>query len=152
MVLHLNFLHPEHASAKKHNNNSCVLKVTAGGHSLLLTGDIGKTAEREMVRQYGSALHADVLLVPHHGSASSSTPDFIEAVAPTYAIIPVGHLNRYRHPRDKVVKRYLNHGIQVLNTTRDGAISLKMGPEVGIKTPSCYRIDHNRFWHQLAKK
>src|SRR3546814_21192444 len=89
----------------KDNNRSCVLHVSSRFGSLLLPGDIERKAEsRLLARQKDIA--ADVLVVPHHGSKTSSTMDFIEKVQPQVAIFTVGYRNRFGHPKDAVVERY----------------------------------------------
>ena len=120
------FLHPaEGKIEKKRNNQSCVLKVSYGEHQLLLTGDIESPVEKRLLE---SDIQAEVLLVPHHGSLSSSTEYFIRAVDPEWAIVTAGRYNRYRHPREAVLERYEVMGIPVLNTIDQGAIELHFVP------------------------
>jgi competence protein ComEC len=73
------------------------------------------------------SLRADVLVVPHHGSRSSSTPAFIDAVAPRLALMPIGYRNRFGHPRPEVVERYQDRQAQVLRTDQSGAVRLTLG-------------------------
>jgi competence protein ComEC len=105
------------------NNNSVVLKVTYKDASFLFTGDIEKSAESQLVR-LNRDIKADVLKVPHHGSASSSTYNFINAVQPTVAIISVGYRNFYRHPASSVVRRYERSKVNIYRTDFDGAITI----------------------------
>jgi competence protein ComEC len=99
-----------------------VLRLIYGSVSFLLTGDIENPAEQELVAR-GIDLHADVLKVPHHGSRTSSTEEFVDAVKPKYAIVSVGQRSRFGHPNQEVVDRYASHGIDLLWTGRDGTIS-----------------------------
>jgi competence protein ComEC len=90
-------------------------------------------------------LRADILIVPHHGSKTSSTPEFLAAVAPRQAVFQLGWHNHYRHPHPKVLERYDQAAIPILRTDRDGAIriSLQAGepPQV-----SKFRVDEARYW------
>lgn len=104
------------------NNRSCVLKVTSNDLRLLLPGDIEQEAEQQLVASYEAELDADILVVPHHGSRTSSTAAFIDAVSPAYALFPVGYRNRYGFPKDDVVQRYQEREISLLRTDRHGAL------------------------------
>jgi competence protein ComEC len=88
---------------------------------MLLAGDIEARSEAEMLGRE-SELDADILLVPHHGSRTSSTADFVDAVAPTFGVISAGHRNRFRHPHPAVVARYGERRIILRRTDRDGAL------------------------------
>jgi len=114
---------PDAAHAKRSNDLSCVLKVSAGGRSMLLTGDIEKGAEADMLWRDRDRLRSDVLLVPHHGSRTSSTPEFLAAVGATAAVIPVGYRNRFGHPNGEVLGRL---AMEVFRTDRRGAITAKL--------------------------
>lgn len=137
-------LHPD-SPEWRGNDGSCVLKVSLGEQAVLLTGDIEAKAERALLARYGTGLRASVLLMPHHGSASSSTPDFLAAVAPAWAIAPVGYGNRFRFPRDQVLARYARHGIPVLRTDRDGAVSIAFSGE-GPPSVTRHRELAPRIW------
>lgn len=106
------------------NNNSLVTRFTSGAISLLLCGDITAKAEKEIMTREGDRLKSTVLFVPHHGSDSSSTPGFIEAVKPQIGIISAGRQNRYHFPHPAVLKRYRQAKTCLLRTDQDGAISL----------------------------
>jgi competence protein ComEC len=106
---------------------SCVLKVTAAGHSVLLTSDIEAWSEELLLAAHPGELKSDVLLVPHHGSRTSSTPEFIAAVAAPQVIFPVGYRNRFNHPRPDVVERYRASGAAMSRTDRDGALTIRLG-------------------------
>lgn len=138
-------LHPAAGSAASRNDASCVLKVTAGEHALLLTGDIEKAAERRLLQQDPTLLRADILVAPHHGSNTSSTTPFIHAVNPTYVLFPVGYRNRFGFPRPPVLQRYQQAGVIPLATASAGAISFTLGQ--GTLQPSRYRHTARRYWH-----
>lgn len=131
---------------RKHSNGaSCVLRVGAGSHAVLLTGDIEAAQETDLVRHMSERLRADALLVPHHGSMSSSTAGFIAAVAPRVALIQAGYRNRFGHPRAEVLQRYAAAGTRIVRTDRDGAILLRVSP-AGLVW-SDWRGQRPRYWH-----
>jgi competence protein ComEC len=139
-------LHPPPAlydAAAKSNDRSCVLRVAARDASLLLTGDI--EARSEAVLLATAPLHADVLLVPHHGSRTSSTTAFIAATRPATAIVTAGYRNRFGHPKPDIVARYRAAHATMLRTDRDGAVSVGLGP--GGITVRAERDAHRRYWH-----
>ncbi|MFA6030217.1 MAG: ComEC/Rec2 family competence protein [Elusimicrobiota bacterium] len=103
------------------NNCSIVLKIAYGGNSLLLTGDAETEVEARLVSQYGTALHAQVLKVGHHGSARSSTKEFLAFVRPQRAYISVGK-NSYGHPTTDALTRLAAVGAQVLRTDQNGTL------------------------------
>ena len=101
---------------------SCVLKVTdAAGRSALLTGDIEARQEAELLASAPAALRSDILVVPHHGSRTSSTPAFLAAVSPRVAVIQAGYRNRFGHPHPAVLAGYQAAGIEVVRTDHCGA-------------------------------
>lgn len=106
------------------NNNSLVLKVTYGDIAFLFPGDIMAAAEKRLVERMGTVLKSTVLLAPHHGSRTSSTAPFLDAVDPSLVVISVGWRNRYRFPHAAVMRRYRRTGCKVLRTDTDGAVSM----------------------------
>ena len=130
----------------KANARSCVLRIRAGGRAILLAGDIEAAQEAALLKTGAERLRADVLLAPHHGSGTSSSASFLQAVAPTLGIFQVGHRNRYRHPKKEVYARYAEMGIERMRTDQRGAITLQLSagraPEV-----SAWRDTHARYWH-----
>jgi competence protein ComEC len=128
----------------KPNSVSCVLSVTdAQGQRVLLTGDLEAEQEARLAREEPGALRSDVLLVPHHGSKTSSSPVFLEAVSPRLALAQAGYRNRYGHPAPEVVNRYVERAIPWLTTVECGAWSAASneGPA------SCERQRSRRYWH-----
>ncbi|MEO8935557.1 MAG: DNA internalization-related competence protein ComEC/Rec2 [Burkholderiaceae bacterium] len=129
----------------KPNARSCVLRVEARGRVLLLTADIEKAQESALIERRQGAIASDVLLVPHHGSRTSSTASFLDAVHPRIAIVQAGYLNRFGHPRADVLARYAARGIPVLRNDRDGAITVVVdGGGIAVDR---YRWSHRRYWY-----
>jgi competence protein ComEC len=127
----------------KPNTLSCVLAVTdAQGHRLLLTGDLEAGQEQRLVREQPEALRSRVLLVPHHGSKTSSSSDFIDAVAPQTAVVQAGFANRFGHPAPEVERRYAERGIAFVRSDRCGAWQWTSG-----ESPACQREVGRRYWH-----
>ena len=125
-------LHPveaNYANPKlKTNDLSCVLRVGNEAGSALLTGDIEARTEADLVRRDGGALHVNLLVVPHHGSRTSSTPEFIAAVAPDVAVFTPGYRNRFGHPRPEIVARYAEAGVPTYRTDYEGALTFTFEP------------------------
>ncbi len=128
------------------NNRSCVLKVSAAGGSVLLPGDIEAGRERWLLVHAGSKLAADLLIAPHHGSATSSTPDFLAAVHPRFVVFAAGYRNRYRFPRPEVLARYRDAGARLFDSARDGALGFSVSRAGGIRLLIRYRPQHSRPW------
>jgi competence protein ComEC len=141
-------LHPSAADYErklKPNALSCVLRVMAADTSALLPGDIEAAQEQELL-QSGQALQADWLLVPHHGSATSSTQAFLDAVQPSVAIVQAGYRNRFGHPRPDVLRRYNDLGVLVVQTPRCGASTWRSEQP---KLVQCERNQRQRYWHHV---
>ena len=114
-------LHPPANFRGSQNNASCVLRVQARGGSALLTGDIEARAERRLLA--GGLAGTTLLLAPHHGSGTSSSQIFLDALRPTLAIATAGYRNRYGHPHPAVAERYRQRSIPLWVTGRDGALT-----------------------------
>ncbi len=136
-------LHPAHAAVPAHNNASCVVKITGRYGSMLLTGDIEAQVEQRLL-QHRAKLRSDVLLVPHQGSQTSSTAEFIAAVQPQLAVVSTGYHNRYGHPHPKVVTRYKQAQIPFYDTAVSGALIVKFD-EGGISLDE-QREQGRRYW------
>ncbi|MCL4744752.1 MAG: DNA internalization-related competence protein ComEC/Rec2 [Burkholderiaceae bacterium] len=128
------------------NARSCVLLVAGPGGRVLLAGDIESAQERRLLEALGAArVRADVLLAPHHGSATSSTAEFLDAVAPSHALFQLGYRNRFRHPHPKVLARYRERRIALHRSDMHGAVTIRLGgAESGRVTR--HRIDARRYW------
>ena len=135
------FLHPASPDADSDNNTSCVLRITGPHGSALLTGDIEADAEAELVER--EITPADIVVVAHHGSRSSSTEQFVAATHATYAVMSAGYRNRWGFPKKQVTERWSAAGAQVLSTIEGGAIELEVS---GTTTVRQYRHDHHRYW------
>jgi competence protein ComEC len=147
-------MHPLPASyadpALKPNARGCTLKISAAGKSMLLAADIEAPQEADLLARSGPLLGADVLLAPHHGSGTSSTPAFLLAVHPALAVFQVGYRNRYHHPKAEVWQRYGALGIERLRTDQTGAITLDFSAPAAGKAPltvASYRSEHARYWY-----
>ncbi|HEC20178.1 MAG TPA: DNA internalization-related competence protein ComEC/Rec2 [Gammaproteobacteria bacterium] len=134
------------------NNRSCVLRVQAGGQSLLLSGDIERSTEAALVREFAEGLRSDVLVAPHHGSLTSSSPGFVAAVAPAVVLFPVGYGNRYGFPKPRVVQRYAGQGARLFDTAQQGAIELVLGGGEGVPGVRVYRQQERRYWHKSSSE
>jgi len=138
---------PETAYAepsRRDNDFSCVLKVSRGGQSLLITGDAERRGELELMES-GADLAATVLVVGHHGSRTSSLDDFVKQSHPRYGVFTVGFRNRYGHPHPQVVARFRQQNVRILRSDTGGLITLTFG-EAGV-VASEYRPSHRHYWH-----
>ncbi|TAJ79485.1 MAG: DNA internalization-related competence protein ComEC/Rec2 [Gallionellaceae bacterium] len=146
-------LHPSLSSYAqadiRDNERGCVLRISTGAHSVLLATDIERGTEQHLLEKYADKLSATLLIVPHHGSKTSSTMPFIKAVNPRYAVFTVGYRNRFHHPHPEVVARYRDAGIELLRSDEDGAILIEMDAKEFSVEP--YRKSHARYWQQSGK-
>lgn len=141
-------LHPladDYRTAAKSNDLSCVLKISTPGTAALLTGDIEARTEAALLARHGTELAATVMLPPHHGSRSSSSPEFIAGVSPRLTLISAGYRNRFGHPAAEVVERYAAAGIEMHRTDAEGALTVRLGHN-GVVTTS-ERTERHRYWH-----
>jgi competence protein ComEC len=134
-------LHPSGDAVARGNDSSCVLKVSARGGTLLVTGDIERRGESVLA---GQPLAADVVVVPHHGSATSSSPSFVSAVGAQYAIVSAGFANRWGFPRPEVRERWQQGGAAVLVTGDVGAVTVELDA-AGVAV-SAERDGRHRYW------
>lgn len=125
------------------NDDSCIVRVSDGDHSVLFTGDASKKIERILVKN-NIDIAASVLIAPHHGSKSSSSESFLQAVKPRYAIFSSGYLNRWHMPVSSVFLNYHRQGIETFNTAKDGMIQVKISAK-DIELSS-YRHDYFPYW------
>jgi len=142
-------LHPQPAdygTAGKPNAISCVLRISNGRSAALLAGDLEAPQEARLVGA-GAALAADVLLVPHHGSKTSSTAAFLDAVKPRISLVQAGYRNRFGHPAPPVMDRYRERGIAVVDTVHCGAAAWASAEPDRV---ACRRESAARYWHHRA--
>ncbi len=140
-------LHPGHrdyVALRRANDLSCVLRVSAGPHAVLLTGDLERAGEAALVERGAGALRADVLLVPHHGSRTSSSVELLAEVAPSWAVIAAGYGNRFGHPSAEVLERYRARQIELLRTDRAGAVNVRLSATQLVIDGE--RARHARYW------
>lgn len=138
-------LHPDD-EPRSDNNSGCVLRVEVGDTALLLSADIEKAAEARLLREHPERLYADVLIAPHHGSKTSSTPAFIEAVQPKVVIHSAGWRHHFGHPHPMVVDRYAQTGAFQFVTGMEGALSFKLWDQ-GIIGVHRHRCEQAHWWN-----
>ncbi len=143
--VHFEMLHPAHPAPTSDNDSSCVLLVSSGAGSVLLTGDVEAAAESEIVD--GGLPHATAVVVPHHGSYTSSTATFVDAARPALALISAGYRNRWGLPRREVVERWHEAGARVLTTAQSGAIEITFADDSAPLVRE-YRREQRRYWHR----
>lgn len=137
--------HPPSDGSFHGNDGSCALHVEGRGGAALLLADPEARAEAAMLTQ---ALAAEIVLVPHHGSRSSSSPGLVAAVGARLALVSAGYGNRWSLPRAEVVQRWHDAGAAVLTTAEGGAISVLVEPDAGISPPRAWRLERKRWWHR----
>ena len=147
--VHFEVLHPpaHHYAQNGHsdNNRGCVIRVQTVRFSALLAADIERLGEMNLMER-GVLKPADILVAPHHGSLSSSTPAFLAALQPGWVVIPVGHRNRYGHPHPEVLARYRALAVNLARTDRDGAVTLRLGGDQIVLQRA--RETEKRYWQE----
>ena len=139
------WLHPGGHRFERDNDSSCVLLVRAGSHTALLTGDIEAEAEHELIAA-GDVPRVDIVVVPHHGSRTSSTAGFVAATRPRWAVYAVGHRNRWGFTLPRVAERWEQTGARGLLTSRSGAITFELIPGQELASPVEWRRIARRPW------
>ena len=145
-----NMLAPFGEHPERENDNSCVLRIQSRSQSILLTGDIERRSELELVQRYGPALSSDYLVLAHHGSNTSSNPEFLAAVRPKYALVSAGYRNRYGFPRSQVIERLQRIGAKLFNTADSGAIRIATEAGISPARPRAYRKSAQKYYHFQA--
>ena len=133
------------------NDASCVLRVATGGRAILLTGDLGKLAEARLAERLGPRLHSDILVAGHHGSATSTSAPFLDAVAPRLILYSLGYANHFGFPAREVRERIAARGIPTLDTGHQGAIELRLGPDGSLVGPRGWRQQTRRVWTHVPE-
>jgi competence protein ComEC len=139
-------LHPaaaDYEAQNKPNAMSCVLRISNGERTVLLAGDLERPQELRLVDQHAD-LRADVLLVPHHGSKTSSSDEFLDAVQPSVALVQAGYRNRFGHPAPPVMERYFQHGIAVVDSPHCGAARWRSSEGIVV---ACQREVAPHYWN-----
>ncbi len=132
--------------SRKINNDGCVLKLTSVHGSALLTADIEQAAEAELLEREAN-LKSDVVVAPHHGSKTSSTQEFIEAIGAEYVVFTVGYRNRFGHPKEEVVQRYVDLHTKMFRSDEHGAVIVKFDGSKKLNiTP--WRQQDRRYWRE----
>jgi competence protein ComEC len=120
---------PASVRFKKSNDNSCVVRISNGEWSLLLPGDIEAEGERRLTADSAVELASDILVAPHHGSATSSSEEFVRAVTPEWVVFSTGYRNRFGFPRQEVVDRWRQSGAVLINSAEAGAVSIHLNAD-----------------------
>ena len=122
-----------------------MLKITGQELSILIAGDIEYAQEQKLIRANKNDLESTILVAPHHGSSTSSSVSFVDAVAADHVIFTTGYLNRWKFPRSEIVERFLESGSQIYQTDKNGAITIQCSSD------DCelhkYRQQHPRIWY-----
>lgn len=129
---------------EKDNDNSCVLRIETGKNAILLTGDIESVTENWLVENMPEKLPAHVLVAPHHGSKTSSSLSFLQAVKPKIVLIPAGYRNQFHHPSKEVVARYESLNAQIFTSANDGALKVKLNSNA--VTIESLRETAGKYW------
>jgi competence protein ComEC len=143
--VHFEMLHPARPAPVSDNDSSCVLLVRSRAGSALLTGDVEAAGESAIVD--GGLSRATAVVVPHHGSHTSSTATFVDVARPALALISAGYRNRWGLPRRDVVERWHAAGARVLDTAESGAIEITFSAGSAPRARE-YRRDQRRYWHR----
>ena len=141
------FLHPEQPGQWQGNDTSCVMLVETGEYKLLIPGDIESRAERTLAARQVLP-RVDLVVVPHHGSRTSSSTRFTARLSPAIAVVSAGYGNRWGFPKPDVVARWEGAGARVITTAESGAISRRYCAGETIRPVRLNRIDSSRYWHE----
>ena len=147
--LHVHMLAPTKGAFYGLNNHSCVIQLRYQGQVMLLPGDIERLGEFRLVRHYGKRLQSDVLLVPHHGSRTSSHRYFLQRVEPEWALVSSGYLNRFNMPHPESMQRLAETGAEILLTAESGQVSLLW--HRGAWHPLTYRGQLRPYWYNQIR-
>ncbi|WP_114649716.1 DNA internalization-related competence protein ComEC/Rec2 [Pseudothauera hydrothermalis] len=145
--VHFRVLHPpaEDSGLRGDNDRACVLRIEAAGAAMLVASDIEKGAERVLLTHWAGELASEILVAPHHGSRSSSTPALVQAVRPREVLYSVGYLNPFGHPHPQVWARWAASGARNWRTDSQGALRVTVGaPGVAVEAE---RERRPRYWH-----
>ncbi len=138
------FLNAASDTFSKDNNYSCVLRISNGDASVLLTGDIEKIAENRLLEQ--SLEPVDLLIAPHHGSKTSSSAAFLDVLQAKQVVYSIAYKNHFRFPHESVSQRYQSLNVEEYRTDRDGMLSFRFTADTNSASVKAYRQFHKEFW------
>lgn len=141
-------VHPREPLSSVDNDRCCVLAVRSGNSELVLPGDITKAVEPDVAAALGPVPRHLVLQVPHHGSKTSSSADFIAELHPSLGLISAGYMNRFHHPSKDVVARYAAARVELADTARGGFIAIRFAPKSAPHIVERGRIDRHPYWRE----
>src|SRR3990167_80137 len=144
--VNFSFLYPSFKQLNLGNDSSCVLRIDNGVQSVLLTGDIEKVAEQELINTQAQQLASTILVAPHHGSKTSGLKSFVDAVHPEVVLYAMGYRNHYHFPHRSVVREYYYFHARQFNSVEGGAIRFKIGIKNNAPSPELYRMNHRHYW------
>lgn len=143
------FLSPGQGEHWSENDGSCVLEVSNRRGRALVTGDIQVPAELRLA-QLGLWRATEVIVVPHHGSRSSSSAQLVRSVKARYAVVSAAAHNRWHFPHDEVVERWCSAGTQLISTAEWGAVTFEFRARAGLQIPTSYRAENRHYWSARA--
>ncbi|OGT42944.1 MAG: DNA internalization-related competence protein ComEC/Rec2 [Gammaproteobacteria bacterium RIFCSPHIGHO2_12_FULL_40_19] len=140
------FIYPRREHLNLGNDSSCVLHITNGIQSVLLTGDIEKFAEQEIMKIPAQPLASSLLIAPHHGSNTSGVKLFIQAIHPQIVLYSIGYRNRYHFPHKRIVQMYQDMNAKQMNSADSGSIHFEMDSAQTDLHAQLYRERNKRYW------
>lgn len=142
------FLYPDQNNLNLGNDSSCVLQISNDKHTVLLTGDIEKYAEKNLISQNQFILNSDILVVPHHGSKTSGLQKFIDRVNPKIVVYAIGYQNRYHFPHKDIMQAYQRIHALPFDTVSSGSLFFKISNDnIFLSVPEQYRLMHQKYWN-----
>ena len=141
-------VHPREPLSPVDNDRCCVLEVRSGGNALILPGDITRAVEPEVAAALAPIAQHVVVQIPHHGSKTSSSADFIAALHPALGLITAGYMNRFHHPNPDVVARYRADDVDLINTASSGFAALRFAPGESPHIVERGRFDRHPYWRE----
>lgn len=141
-------VHPHPPLSPVDNDRCCVLVVRSGNSELVLPGDITRAVESEIADALAPVPPHLVLQVPHHGSKTSSSMDFVAELHPSLGLISAGYMNRFHHPNPGVVARFVAGKVDLVDTARSGFVAIRFAPESAPHVVERGRIDRHRYWRE----
>lgn len=141
-------VHPQMPLPEKDNDRCCVVEVRSAGDAFVLTGDITSAVEGELASAIAPVGDRIVLQVPHHGSRTSSSVAFLEALQPSLALVSAGYRNRFNHPNPPILARYAAARIDVLDTLAEGFIRVRFSPSASPSVIELGRRERHPYWRE----